>query len=162
MWCCCLVLVDTPLSAFLLFLQLPSCTCHQLSTQRTERTLSNPGWGTRIRARKGARWRSIGSVTSPDCGWWGLKEWWGSVRGRSNISIIFHLSNGKHLCGVSIPAGDIIVWRCVMVMYCWNVLKPFNVFQIQSDLNSLISESINHGCASASRQLWQSHSLVNS
>lgn len=80
--------------------------------------------------------------------------------GRSNIWIIFNLSKGKHLCGVSIPAGDILVWRCVLVMYCWNVFKPFNVIQIQSNFNSLISKSINHSCASASRQLWQSHSLT--
>ena len=42
--------MDTPLSAFLLFfLQPPSYTSYQLSTQRTEGTLSDPGWGARMR-----------------------------------------------------------------------------------------------------------------
>lgn len=45
-------------------------------------------------------------------------------------------------------------------MYCWNVFKPFNVIPIQSDLNSLTSASINNGCASASKQLWQSPSHI--
>lgn len=60
MWNRCLVLVDTPLSAFLLVLQLPSCTCHQLSTQGTEQTLSNPEWGARLRAGNGRRWWPVG------------------------------------------------------------------------------------------------------
>lgn len=84
----------------------------------------------------------------------------GSGQGiKSNIWIIFNLSNGKHLCGVSVPAEGILVWRCVLVMCRWTVFKPFNVIQIESTLN-FFWKSINHGCAFALRQLWQSHSLI--
>lgn len=61
----------------------------------------------------------------------------------------------------------LLVWRHVLVMCRWNVFKPFNVIQIESDFNSLVStlklwRSINHGCAAAaSRHLWQSHSLIS-
>lgn len=58
MWCRCFV--DTPLSAFLLFLRPPSCTCHQLSTQRTERTPSPPGWGAERKGKKE---------------WWPIETW---------------------------------------------------------------------------------------
>lgn len=82
MWCHCLVLMDTPLYAFLLFLQLPSCL--QWLNQWTksglwkwEGFIARRGWGW--------RWR----VTSADCSWlgWGggLKMLWGC----SGVEVIF-------------------------------------------------------------------------
>ena len=116
MWCRCLVLVDTLVSCLSAFPTSP------IMHWSPALNINNNGQNWRCLARGcqqervegGGRWWS---VTNLDCDWWGLKEWWELVRGARNLWIIFNLSNGNHLYGVSIPAGDVIVWRCVLVTF---------------------------------------------
>lgn len=85
------------------------------------------GMGRRDKSKKG---RKGGCLSKCDLSRLWLMGGWKSdgvlVGGRSNIWIILNLSKGKHLCGVWIPVEDIIMW-CLLVMYCWNIFKPFNV-----------------------------------
>ncbi len=125
------------------------------------------GMGGQDKSKKGWKVVASRSVISPDCDWWGLKEWWGLVGGRSNIWIIFNLFKGwTSVWCFNTSWGYNSVTLCIGDLLLKNVFKPFNVIQIQSDLNRLLSslkifwKCINHGCVTASRQLWQSHSLI--
>lgn len=93
MWCHCLVLVDTPHYAFLLFLQLPSCL--RWVKPWTEGLL----WkGEGFIERKGWRWHQGDFCRLRLIG--GAKRAMGLFRGRSDICIIFKFYECKHLCGV--------------------------------------------------------------
>lgn len=158
MWCHRLVLVDAPLSAFLLLLRLPSCTGLQLSPHKMERTPSTLGWCNGISVREAGSVAARQSVTPPCCGWWGLKERWGLVGGRSNVWIIFILLNGEHLCAVGKPVEEINLLRCWLVMFV--EVSSNHLMLYRFSLILIVSfKSINIGCTSASRGLWQSDSL---
>lgn len=111
MWCHHLVLVDTPLYAFLLFLQLPSCLQRlnqwtQGLLRKWEGFISRRGWG----------WHR--SVTSADCGYLrgGLKKQWG-CSGVEVIFVLFLSFTSVNICAVfehQLKTFDIVYWWCLL------------------------------------------------
>lgn len=128
MWCCCLVLMDTPLSAFLLFLQLPSRTHHAPATSSQHKgwTLPNPRWDAGMITRKGGRWWQVYV--------WPIRIWtdgsWRSDWVWSGVELTFELfltfQRGEHLFCVSVLAEYILVWRSVSVMCCLQTIYCYS------------------------------------
>lgn len=100
------------------------------------------------------------SVSYPDCDWRGWSSDGVRSRRRCNVWIILNLFKGvNYICAVF--QYQLRTKQCDVKWWC--VIETSLFFRIGcilmlSALNTW--KNINHVCASASRQFWQSHSLI--